>query len=376
MYSVNVRGYKTILQQCYEKKVPLYVYGGPGIGKSEVPRQVFSKIADSMGRKFIEWSNLTLDEKKELILHPETAFIFCDQRVGQMDTTDLRGIPNMVDVGMLETIPMTWAVALTQKNAAGAIFFDELNLAAPVVAGQAYQIINDRVIADRRLADDVYVFGAGNRTTDKAHVFQMPFPLRDRFCEMGLSPDVDCWTEWAASAGVHSHLISFINWKATYLYKPDEKSDQKGSTPRGIVRASKLIKGLNFDDPRQIDIIHQMVSISVGEAFATEFQAYVTCYSELNWDEIFKNPKTVSNFSIDKLWAIAGGLGDFYSKGIKEQGEFDRLIDVVKHMPTDYAIVSLRMIRDASSLNTFVKHLKKYPDREKVLTKYSPYLQQ
>ena len=90
------------------------------------------------------------------------------------------------------------------------IFFDEINLAPPTVAGSAYQIINDRTISDRRLADDVFCMGAGNRAEDKAHIFDMPMPLHDRFAEVEIGVNLEDWTEWAAGK-INSHLISFIN---------------------------------------------------------------------------------------------------------------------------------------------------------------------
>jgi len=361
MYTVSTKTYGQLLEKCYNTKTPLFAMGGPGIGKSEIPRQVFPGIAKEMKREFVEWVKLSQDEKSACIKNPEKYWIFCDQRVGQMDSTDLRGIPNMINSEMLETIPMSWVIYFTRPKAAGAIFFDELNLAAPVVAGQAYQIINERAIADRVLADDVYVFGAGNRAgIDQAFVHEMPFPLRDRFCEFNIEPDVQSWTEDYAAANVNSHLVAFIQWKNSYLYKVDEKKANKSSTPRGISRASRLIEGYDITS----NDAHMLISISVGEAFATEFQAYVKCYSQLNWETLFKKPESIKDMSVDKLWAIIGGLGEHFGKlpekqNAESQKRFEMIMSLVENMRKDFAIVGLRIIKD-SNLTKFRKYATKW----------------
>jgi len=375
MYKVDTKTYGELLKRCYNAKSPLYVYGGPGVGKSEIPRQVFTEYAKLMKREFLEWTSLSLEQKKATIESPEKYWIFCDQRVGQMDSTDLRGIPNMVNTDMLECVPMSWVIYFTKPKAAGAIFFDELNLAAPVVAGQAYQIINDRAISDRKLADDVFVFGAGNRSIDQAHTFEMPFPLRDRFNEFEIYPTTKAWTEWA-SGKVNPHLVAFINWKESYLYKPAKDANNKGSTPRGIVRASHLIN----DESITSDTVHMYISIAVGEAFATEFQAYCKYYQELNWKKILEDPAIVAKFSVDKLWAVIGGLAEMFQKmsfsgsELKDhKAQFESMINVFNECPADFAVVGLRMLRDANH-DKFIKQVKGLKSLNTIIERYGKFI--
>ena len=401
MYSVKTDSYAELLRKCYDIKTPLYVYGGPGIGKSEIPRQVFAELAKTMGthtrqaeidalgakltgkqkatdkvkgKVFVQWNTLTEVQRKACIANPDDYFVFSDQRVAQMDTTDLRGIPNMVNAEMLETIPMSWVIYFTQKDAHGAIFFDELNLAAPAVAGQAYQIIQEREISDRRIGDDVFVFGAGNRAQDQAHVFTMPFPLRDRFCEFEVTPSVPAWTEYATGR-INPHLIAFVNWKESYLYRVDNKGANKSSTPRGIERASRLIG----DSEITSNEVHGLVSIAVGEGFATEFQAYCKHFKSLDWKQIYNKPATVTEFDIDKLWAIVGGMGEQFMKmneSIKNKDSvklFNNMLKVILSMKEDFAVVSLRMFKDFDG-KKFGKFLKNSSDFEEIVDRYAMYV--
>lgn len=331
MYRIKCDEYANILEKCFEAKTPLMVYGPAGVGKSEIPRQVFEKVAKKMNRTYREWAHLSKEEKLDAIKNPTKYFIFCDQRIAQMDPTDLRGIPNMTKGDMLECIPLSWIIYFTTPGAAGIIFFDEINLAAPTVAGQAYQIIKDRTISDRVLAEDVYIIAAGNRLTDKAYVHDMPIPLRDRFNEVEIHADKDSWTGWAIKNGVNAHLIAFINWKESNLYTLDKMTNQeeKGSSPRSITRASQLIKNLDIIS----NDTHKMITISCGYPFATEFQAYTKFYSELNWETIFKNPDSVKKFDFDKKWCVSGGLVEQYTNLVGadiEKKKTDKNIDMEK----------------------------------------------
>lgn len=369
MYTVTTGGYKKLLKRCYDVKSPLFVYGAPGIGKSEIPRQIFSTIAENTDKVFVEWNNATKEEKETMIENPGDYFVFCDQRVAQMDVTDLRGIPNMINSEMLETIPLSWVIYFTQKDANGCIFFDELNLAAPIVAGTAYQIINDREIADRRLGDNVFVFGAGNRSCDQAHVHDMPFPLRDRFNECEITPSVSEWTQDFGAKYVNPHLVSFVNWKESYFYKVNEDSSNKNTTPRAITRASKLIG----DEDITSNDVYEMVAISAGEAFAIEFQAYCKHFKALDWDKIFKDPKSIKDLSIDQTWAVIGGLAEIFSKGVN-QDKFNKIIEITRNFKSeDFTIVCLRMMADYN-MNMFTKKLAEYPEIIDLGEKYLKFL--
>jgi hypothetical protein len=369
MYKTSTIGYENKLKKCYDKKIPLMVYGGFGIGKSMIPRQIFADIAEAKKKEFLVWEHITEEQKMECIESPEKYFIFCDQRIGQMDSTDLRGIPNMMNESMLKTVPYSWVIYFTQKEADGVIFFDEINLAPPTVAGSAYQIINDRTISDRKLGDLVFCMGAGNRAEDKAHIFEMPMPLHDRFAELEVGVDMDGWLSWAQTdSKINPHLISFIQWKPNRLYHADVKKGDKPSTPRAIERASILLA----DDDITTNDAFETVAISCGEAFASEFQAYAKYYSQLNWATIYKNPTSVKKFEMDKLWAVAGGMCDQFLKGVDDK-VFSSMMDVTLEMRPDFALVGLKMMKDGNK-KKFQTQIKKSKNFQRIVKEHAKYI--
>lgn len=344
MLTVNPKEYGVLLYTCFLNKVPFFIQGGPGIGKSEIPRQIFGDEAEKQGLIFMEWSDATKADKIKAIGDPTKYFVFHDARTSQMDTTALQGVPNMNNAEMLENIPYSWVVYFTTVGANGVIFFDEINLAAPIVQSITYSAINDRVISDRRMADNVYVFAAGNRTKDQAHTFKMPLPLRDRFAECEIKHNTDDWLEWAISNGVNPHIISFIGWKPGSLYTCDTCKGNKPTTPRGVVRCSDLIKGL--DIVKDEDEVHSLASIAAGESFATNFQAYVKCYKKLNWEKLFKNPASVQDLELSAQWAISAGVAERFQTRPADLAQAEKLFLICEHQREDFTINSLRMMRD------------------------------
>lgn len=373
MLTVNTDKYAERIRTCMKADIPLMVYGAQGIGKSEIPTtQIFPLVAEEMERQFVDWTKTTLDEKMEMIGEPEKYYVVMDLRIAQYDPTEIRGIPNMANSEILENIPYSWIRYFTSEKAAGVIFFDEINLAPPVVSGAAYQIIHDRRISDRKLAKDVWVMAAGNRPgKDRANLFEMSEPLKDRFAEVEVVPTVKGWSAHAMKEGVNPNLIAFINWKEIYLHR-NVKGD-KGSTPRGLIRASKML-GNNTNIAS--DDAHEIIAMACGEAFATEFQAYTKCYAKLNWNKIFKDPSSVKDLTTSETWAICGGLAEIFHKDINKKDAADLFklkLQVLENMQEDFAIISMRMMREAHPVK-FKNLIRKQKDFQTIAKKYGKFL--
>jgi hypothetical protein len=292
-----------------------------------------------------------------------------DLRASQLDTTSLVGIPNMTKTDLLENIPYSWVIYFTTIGADGVIFADELNLAPQIIQSITYSMIHDRVISDRRLAKDVYVFAAGNRTQDKAHTFDMPLPLRDRFAEAEMEIDVEHWIKWASNMGINPHLISFINWKPANLYNADKVKAEKPATPRGVERASRLLADYDIQD----DKAHMLVSISCGESFATEFQAYCKVHQQLDWNHILSNPSCVGSMTLDKQYAVSAGIADQFKRSTGDIGLQTKLLDVADQLREDFAVFSYRMVSSANR-DAFKATMVKLNRTKLFATKYAKYL--
>jgi MoxR-like ATPase len=213
-------------------KLSTMIWGPPGIGKSSIVAQTATAHK--------------LD--------------FIDLRLSQLAPTDLRGLP-VAKAGVSRWYPPEF---LPQKGA-GILFLDEINLAPPTMQGMAQQLILDRRVGNYTVPDGWLIWAAGNRSEDRAAVFDMPSPLANRFIHLEVVPDLESFKDYALAAGVHEQIIAFLTFRPELLHKLNPQQPAWPS-PRSWVMANALhASGLD-------------VAAAVGKAAALEFNAYVTLY--------------------------------------------------------------------------------------------------
>jgi hypothetical protein len=197
-----------------------------------------------------------------------------DLRLGQMEPTDIRGIPFYnKDSGKMDWAP---PVELPDEEMASqypivVLFLDELNSAAPSVQSAAYQLILNRRIGKYRLPKNVVMVAAGNRESDKGVTFRMPTPLANRFLHQEMKVDFSSWQQWAVLNNIHKDVVGYLSFAKQDLYDFDAKSSSRAfATPRTWTFVSELLEDDDGDD----DTITNLVAGTVGEGLAVKFMAH------------------------------------------------------------------------------------------------------
>ena len=244
--TVTAVGARRALKKCFAKKRPMFLWGPPGIGKSDVVRQ----ITEDMGGYMI------------------------DLRLGQMDPTDIRGIPFYnKDIGKMDWAP---PIDLPDQELADqypivVLFMDEMNSAPPAVQAAAYQLVLNRRVGKYRCPDNVVMVAAGNRESDKGVTYRMPTPLANRFVHCEMRADFATWLEWAAVNKIHKDVIGYLSFAKQDLYDFDAKSSSRSfATPRSWSFVSELLEDEDMDDATATDLI----AGTVGEGLAVKFMAH------------------------------------------------------------------------------------------------------
>jgi len=223
-----------------------FVWGPPGIGKSQIIAQVAA----------------------------EFGYEFRDIRLSQMDPTDLRGIPypGTDDNG---NNAMYWSPPNfynRDHDKPTLYFFDEMNAAPQSIQAAAYQIILDRQIGDYKIGPKDVVIAAGNRETDKGATFKMPTPLMNRFTHIEMRHDFEDWQEWAINNGVHKTVVGYLSWQKHELMNFDPSSASRGfPTPRSWEFVSRIV----HDDPDLPEMVKlSLLGGAVGDGCAIKFLEY------------------------------------------------------------------------------------------------------
>ena len=216
-------------------QLSLMIWGPPGIGKSSIVAQ--TAAAHGIG--------------------------FIDLRLSQLAPTDLRGLP-VARNGVSRWFPPEFL----PRKGSGVLFLDEINMAPPTMQGMAQQLILDRRVGNYVVPNGWFIWAAGNRSEDRAAVFDMPAPLGNRFLHLDVAPDFESFKSYALGRSYHEHVLSFLSFRPELLHKLDPQQPAWPS-PRSWEMANAL-HGHALD-----------ITPAVGAATAAEFNAYVALYGSL-----------------------------------------------------------------------------------------------
>jgi len=285
-----------------EQKVPTFLWGAPGIGKSSIVKQIAR----------------------------ERNVGFIDLRLALMDPTDLKGIP-FYDK---ESHTALWAPpAFLPKDGEGILFLDELNAAPPSVQASAYQLILDRQVGEYKLPDGWAIVAAGNREGDRGVTYRMPSPLANRFVHFEMEVNVDDWRFWAYKKELDERIIAYISYKSQHLFTFDAKSDTKSfATPRSWEYVDSILKS-SIDEV----LLLNAVSGAVGKDVAVGFLSFCKVMNKLpDINVILQSGEGEHSVEVDVLYALSTGL---VSAVLKDETQLDNLLKYSLEMKGEFAVM-------------------------------------
>lgn len=244
------------LPRLMAKNRPVFLWGAPGVGKSDLIRTVAE------------------DGKLELR----------DVRLSLLDPVDLKGFPT-INAAKKQ---MTWLPAdFLPTKGKGLLFLDEMNSAPQSVQAAAYQLVLNRKIGDYTLPAGWSILAAGNRTSDRSVVHAMPAALANRFVHLDYDVNVDDWSEWAVTNEIHADVRAFIRFRPNLLHSFDSASNPRAfPSPRSWAFVNDIYK-----DHLSQDIEFEIIKGTIGEAASAEFSAFVRLIKDLpSIESILANP--------------------------------------------------------------------------------------
>ena len=288
-----------------EQKVPTFLWGAPGIGKSSIVKQ----IADEKNIGFI------------------------DLRLALMDPTDLKGIP-FYDK---DSHTALWAPpAFLPRDGSGILFLDELNSAAPSVQASAYQLILDRKVGEYELPKGWAIVAAGNRESDRGVTYRMPSPLANRFVHFEMEVSVDDWRLWAYKSNLDERIIAYISYKSEDLFTFDAKSDAKSfATPRSWEYVNNILKsGVSAD------LLLDTISGAVGKEVAVSFLSFMKVMNKLPDIQTILTCRDKVEYvdEVDVLYALSAGLVSAYLKEPDDES-LENILYYTLEMKSEFAVM-------------------------------------
>lgn len=298
----------TYITSFINANVPVNLIGSPGVGKSDVIKQV----GKALNLKVIDF------------------------RLSTADPTDLSGLP-FINEGRSVFLPNEAFPISTDTVPDGfngwLLFLDEISNAPMAVQAAAYKLILDREVGLHKLHDKVKIVSAGNKIDDGAAVTgEMSTALKSRMAHINIEMSLDAWLDWALTANIHHSVTSFIKFKPTALYQFDPKVDADTfPCPRTWGMVDSVVQSIGMQDPS----LQAMVSAVISDGPAVEFINYCKNFVGLpTYAEIVKNPEKIDvPKEMSTLYALSGSIG--------AQTKKDTVTEVMKfvdRMPKEFQL--------------------------------------
>ncbi len=280
--TVGPKSAKKAIRKGFAKRRPLFLWGPPGIGKSDIVKQ----LGDDLGAHVI------------------------DVRLSLWEPTDIKGIPYFDS----NSNKMVWAppselpdADFASKHKNIILFLDEMNSAPPAVQAAAYQLILNRRVGQYSLPDNVLIVAAGNREADKGVTYRMPAPLANRFIHLEMKVDWDDYSFWATENRIHKDVVGYLTFSKKDLYDFDPKSTSRAfATPRSWTFVSELLE----DDDTDENTLTDLISGAVGEGLAIKFMAHRKVASKMPdpQDILQGKVKKMDTKEISAMYSLAVSL--------------------------------------------------------------------
>jgi hypothetical protein len=352
-YTVTAVQARKAITAAFKSKRPIFLWGPPGIGKSEIVQEITNDMNGLM----------------------------IDLRMAQMEPTDLRGIPFFnKDNGKMDWAP---PIDLPDEELASqypviVLFLDEMNSAPPSVQAAGYQLVLNRRVGKYRLPDNVVIVAAGNRESDKGVTYRMPMPLANRFLHIEMRSDFNTWQTWAVTHNIHQEVVSYLSFAKNDLYNFDAKSSSRAfPTPRSWVFVSELLNDPDTDS----DTLYTLVAGAVGEGLAAKFVAHRNIAAKLpNPTDILTGK--VTDLQVKEVSAMYSlvismcyEMKDIVDNKRMKSKEIDQMFDyflayIMKNFETELVILGAKIALQTYKLDFDSARLSHFDEFHKKFGKY------
>jgi len=348
--TVTSTGARKGILKCFKNQRPMFLWGPPGIGKSELVESI----------------------TKELGGH------CIDLRLSQCEPTDLRGIPFF----NRENGKMDWAPPidlpdeeLASKYPVVVLFLDEMNSAAPAVQAAAYQLVLNRRVGKYVLPDNVVMVAAGNRESDKGVTYRMPMPLSNRFVHLELRVDHTAWETWATENAIHPDVIGYVGFAKQDLFDFDARSASRAfATPRSWSFVSQFLAEDDATDAELTDLI----AGTVGEGIAIKFMAHRKIAGKMPKPDDILSGKvtTLDTKEVSAQYSLAVSLCYTLQEEYKNKAkDFDAKADnflkfMMDNFNTELVVMGSRVALTTFNIPLIPKNLKNFDEYHKRFGKY------
>jgi hypothetical protein len=289
------------------KNHALYIWGAPGIGKTEILRWV----AEELNLIVLEWHLSTIEP------------------------TEFRGLPKIENMGLdndkadertVNKLPALFPTDDGPNGRGGIFFFDEINRAPKMVLSASLSLCLSGKVGTYELPPHWIVVAAGNREDDLGGAVATTIEpaLANRFGHVNLRPEVDEFIDFVFSKPhMNPEIAAFLKWNQDFYHQLDPDVDTPAwPSPRSWELASQqeyFVRGDDWSNDIPRRRMQMIYNKYIGTRATTAFMEYLALkkdFNENDVEDVYKKGAGAKKppARLDQSCAAAASVA-FYRKG-------------------------------------------------------------
>ena len=159
----------------------------------------------------------------------------------------------------------------------GILFIDEINCVSETLAPTMLQFLQCKTFGSHRVPEGWVIAAAGNPSAYNRSARELDMATLDRVRCLDIEADVGVWREYAAQAGVHGAILSYLENRPQNFYRVEgEGPERQFVTARGWEDLSDLLKAYErMEVPVTEPVIREYLQCGpVAEDFAAWYGLY------------------------------------------------------------------------------------------------------
>lgn len=277
------------LSALIDSKIPSFIWGSSGIGKSSVIKKIAS------------------DGKIELI----------DLRLSQM---------NQIDFKEGSFLP---------KDGEGILLLDELDTVPDELFPFVSQLVKERQLGKYTLLEDWSIVAVGNPEN------KIPASLANSFVHLDMEVDINDWRDWAFSSGIDERIIAYVSYKNEDLLHADSNMTKKSfASPRSWENVHKILRS-GIDETLLLDVI----AGAIGKESAISFMSFSSAAYKLpDIEAILSRGEAEYPTEKDVLYTLSTVLVSFLLNYPDEQN-LENVLKYLLELDAEFAVMIVQDLK-------------------------------
>ena len=288
----------------------IFLLGAPGIGKTEIVKQLAAEEAERRGKRFVDLREADSETLNSILEEPGRYFVYYRVIAPHIFPEDL-GVPKMNSSNsgkeFIEFLPPKVLKILTLDGIEGVLFIDELtNVQRDDQLSMLYSLILEKEASwILKLSRGVKIVAAGNPPEWSEVTRSLPKPLRNRMTIVEVEPPTP--DEWAAymdrkyGDGWEKLVYAYVKmFKEDFIKPPGEDDYSAFPTPRSWTNLAVLLHQFSDANP---ELVEELVIGNVGREVGTKFIAVLKTKVEVRrlLEEVRRNPAAIDSFKVNEV---------------------------------------------------------------------------